>query len=214
MIKEKLIKLNNLPFFGKEALRTIAREDENTLSESIKRFLRGGELIKLKNGLYVTSDFLNKNVNESGFVEIIANRLCKPSYVSTEYVLAMNNILTEAVYTITSVTIKTSRSFSNQIGKFTYRTLTENLFFGYEDKVFNGQSYHIATNVKALFDYLYLNLNLYPKDVKGINLPEELRLNMNTFTKADYHLLKEYGNKSDNRKLKNVIENIITNASN
>ena len=79
--------------------------------------LKNKDLIRVKKGLYVFgSDYRRQPYS----LEIMANKIYGPSYVSLEYALAYYGLIPEYVTEITSVTIKRSRSFSTPIGRFSY----------------------------------------------------------------------------------------------
>ena len=214
MKKEVLKKLDNTIFITKDILRDISNEKEETLSKSILRWVKKGELIKLRNGLYITKKTYSKYVKEDGFIELIANRLRTPSYVSLEYALGKYGILTEAVYSITSVTLKTKREYSNLTGEYIYKSVKNSLFNGYKLEKFLSNDYYIATKVKALFDFLYLKANTLPKDIENLNIVEELRLNLDSFDNKDFKELNKYALISENDRVINIIKNIKHNAPN
>ena len=63
-------------------------------------------------------------------------------------------------------------------GNFRYRSVKENLFFGYKIVEMNGVSFKIAEPEKALLDFLYLR-----SDIKNENDTAELRINEDIFQK-------------------------------
>ncbi len=175
MNEKTLHSLETMPFFTKAALLTLERISDNALSQNLKRWVKNGRLLRLKNGLFVSKTFRDRTLNSPGYIELIANTLTSPSYVSLEYVLQRYSLLTEATYAVTSVTTKSSRRFGNAIGTFVYHTVSKNLYFGFEKKTFGKNIYFEASPAKALFDFLYLRLpNLDVKDFRAI---EELRIN-------------------------------------
>ena len=72
----------------------------------------------------------------------------------------------------------------------------------------------IAYPEKALFDYLYFKAQTIPEDIHNLNIAEELRLNLDSFTKKDFDNLSKYGVISNNKKLISIINNIKQYASN
>ena len=108
----KLKKLGNLSYFDKNTLSQIIELSDNSLYTNIKRWIKSGRLVQLKNGMYVTDIFLSTLPDKTPYAEFIANKLREPSYLSTEYVLQKYGVLTEAVYGYTSVTLK-----SNNVSK-------------------------------------------------------------------------------------------------
>lgn len=154
---------------------------------------------KLKNGLYVISERA-KNLK----METIAFNLYQPSYISLEWALFKYGLIPEIVFNPTSVTVKTTRTFKNSFGLFSYRHLKKELFFGYRKISENGQIYLIAEPEKALLDYLYLNSSKIksPDDIK------ELRFNEIEIEKLDKMKLQKYTKVANNKNLQKLISKI------
>ena len=132
--------LESLPYFNKkEAIILIGKKGKN-LDKKIEQLVKIGYLLLFKKGLYTTSSFYEKS-DKSLYSEYISNVLRSPSYLSLEYILAKENLIPEAVYTITAITTKTTRSYVN--------------FLGYKEKTWGDKKIYIASRAKALFDYLY-----------------------------------------------------------
>ncbi len=107
--------------------------------------------------------------------------------MSGAYVLQSHDILTEAVYPITSITLKTTRRYSNKIGDFVYSSISPKLYAGYRRLLYKDEPVYVASLAKALFDYLYIKYfgsKLKPEEIK-----ERERLNLEKFTKKD---IKEF----------------------
>ena len=201
-------------FITKESFRVISTDSEETITKNIYRWVKTGDLIRLKNNLYISADTYISYKDDDGLRNLIANKLRSPSYLSLEYVLAMYDILTEMTYPITSVTLKSSRQYKNKIGIYTYKSIKNSLFLGYRIESFLSNNYYIATKEKALFDYLYFKKNTLPKNLEGLNITEELRLNLDSFTKLELRNLEKFAKISKDKKTIKIIKNIITNASN
>lgn len=214
MKKKALNNFKNIIFITKDMLRDVSNENEESLSKSILRWCKRGELIKLKNGLYITKETYSKHINTDGFIELIANKLRTPSYVSLEYALSKFGVITESVYTVTSITLKTKRTFNNLTGQYIYKSIKKSLFNGYKLEKFLSNDYYIATKEKALFDYLYFKAQTLPEDISNLNIAEELRLNLDSFTKKDFNNLSRYGTISNSKRLISIINNIKQYASN
>ncbi|PIY80032.1 MAG: hypothetical protein COY80_05025 [Candidatus Pacebacteria bacterium CG_4_10_14_0_8_um_filter_42_14] len=178
----KLKQLENLSYFGTETLAQITDLEGNSLYKNISRWLKQDSIIQLKRGLYTTSAFTQKQNNQSYF-ELISNKLRYPSYLSLEYVLAKHQMLTESVYSFTSITQKSTREYSSSFGRFSYKKVANALFTGYSLEEKNGFQIATATKAKALFDYLYLKFQR--NSIISETMIEDLRLNLDEFTKAD-----------------------------
>ena len=112
-----------------------------------------GYLLKIKKGLYVFARDTDKIPPQE-----IALLLYEPSYLSMETALAWYGFIPEMVYAHTSVTAKINRTFDNTYGRFIYRHIKSELFWGYTEIKTTYGRYLMAEPEKALLDYLYLNL--------------------------------------------------------
>lgn len=213
MKKKSLNKFDNLIYFTKENLRTLGNDRENTISQNVSRWLKSGDIIRLKNGVYATKNSYNKYRHEEGYHALIANILRYPSYVSLEYILAESDILTEATYPITSITLKNSRTYQNPTGTYIYHSISNRLFTGYLRRHFLEHEYLIATKAKALFDYLYLKASSLANNFEGRNLVEDLRLKLDSFAPEDFKELESYLPLAKSKKISPIVRNIIKNAS-
>ncbi|MDP2646218.1 MAG: hypothetical protein Q8P24_14855, partial [Desulfobacterales bacterium] len=79
-------------------------------------------------------------------------------YLSLESALARYGFIPEIVYAYTSVTARITRSFENAWGRFIYRHVKSDLFWGYVEMKTEHGPYLLAEPEKALLDYFYLNL--------------------------------------------------------
>lgn len=127
---------------------------------------------KLSNIFYIFSD---KKIGESENY-FIANKLVEPSYVSTESALRIYNLIPEVVFLTTCLTTRKTRMIETPIGNFQYRSIKENIFFGYRLVDANGLVYKIAEPEKAILDFLYLR-----SDVSDEDDIDELRLNKEVY---------------------------------
>jgi hypothetical protein len=90
----------------------------NRPNDKISEMIRSGELIALRRGLYVPGPELDLPIPEPF---LIANHLRGPSYVSLETALSYWNMIPERVVEVSSITLKTSRTYRTPIGRFSYR---------------------------------------------------------------------------------------------
>ncbi len=120
---------------------------------NLVRWTSQGLIIRLRQGFYTFPEYLS--MADSSFY--FANRIYRPSYVSLHSALAFYGIIPEAVTQITSVTSLKTASFTNPAGLFTYRSVREDLMFGYLTRpIANGLTVLFADQEKALIDLLYL----------------------------------------------------------
>src|SRR3990170_2877131 len=100
-----LEQLKPLPYFNKETIYQLSKQygiKNTTVDSYISRSLARKDFIQLKNGMYVTDDFYEKNKNEISYTFYLANIIRMPSYVSSWMALQYYNLTTEAIRTVTS----------------------------------------------------------------------------------------------------------------
>lgn len=209
----KLEKLQNktakLLVFDKNALKLLEKDDNN-LSANLKYWLKSGELIALKKGLYIFKDKYEAENSKDEYLEYLANKLLAPSYLSLEYVLDKFSLLSESARTLTSITNKAAREFTNSLGVWRYYSLPPKLFRGYKIKYFKGQPIFEASKAKALFDFLYLRFRRGSEpNEKNI---ADLRLNWENLNKQERTELFSYFKLIPGqrwKKLKKIIEKYV-----
>lgn len=124
--------------------------DKNNLTNWAKK----GYILKLRQGYYTFPEYLSF----PGFTFYIAHRIYRPSYISLHTALSFYGLIPEAVSTITCVTSLKTRKFINDFGRFSYQSVKETAFFGYELKtVGDNKSFQIALPEKAIVDLFYFN---------------------------------------------------------
>jgi len=202
--------INTMVCFTRKNLETYFKGKINTFNAQIKYAIKNGNILKLKNGLYISREFYDKEPNKTGLTEYIAYQLKNPSYLSLEYVMQKYNLLTEGTYLITSITKKTRNIYKNLLGTFKYSNIKDELYFGFDKKQFGNNIYYEANKSKAIFDYLYLKRNI------GSKLKEEilegLRINWINFSIEDFKLFNQYCQTSKSKKMiriANILKNNI-----
>jgi len=192
--------LEELPYFNKNQAGLLIDKRGKNLDKKLEQLVRKGYLMPLKNGYYTTSLFYEKSNRES-FSEYIANRLRNPSYISLEYVLAKEGVIPEAVFAITSITVKTSRNYINSLGNFIYKNIKADLFCGYSQKNWEDKIIYIATLGKALFDFLYLK----KMDGVGREVFSDLRINFGRLNNDDLAEFEKYAAVSSSPKMVRIL---------
>jgi len=192
-----------LPSFSAADLAPLG-EKRQYLNIVLSRSVKRGVLLRLRKNLYVAKSYLDQAERKgifSDYVEFTANKLYSPSYLSLEYVLHEHNLLTDLPRNITSVGMRKTDHFSNELGNFIYHAIKEDLFSGF--KVIKKGNFSIlkATKAKALFDLLYFRKRLLV-DRKAI---EALRLNLDELSKNDFKELEGYVAKEGSVKMKEII---------
>ena len=142
----------------------------------LKRACQKGELIRIKNGLYL----IGEEDRRYGFsMYTLANFMLRPSYVSLESALSHYGLIPEGVYTTTSVTTKKSLEYQSPVGMFSFTHLKQDFFnFGFYHVKNDHSSFLIATPLKAIMDYIVV-MNKKYEAVE--NLEEDLRFDWEEF---------------------------------
>ena len=166
------------------------------------RWANKGLLLRLRQGYYTFPEYKGK----PDFALYFANRIYRPSYVSLHTALAFYGMIPEAVVQITSVTSLKTVSFTNDFGEYGYKSVREELMFGYDLKpIADGRTFQLARPEKALLDLLYL----YPFYNTGQEL-EDLRLDEDFLQDdLDQKLLEEYTVKFENKALEKRVQLLI-----
>ncbi len=195
-----LEQLKNLPHFSKNSLYQLGKQlglKDSTVNTYISRFLKYKEIYRLKNGLYVSADFFDKNKNDVSYTFYLANIIRTPSYVSSWAALQYYNLATEAIHSITSVTPKVTREYQTKAGNFSYQSINKDFFtdFSLAKEKFN---FYIASPSKALFDLLYFKTRQFRglslENVKTLVL--ELRIDTDEMSEEErekfYTMINKY----------------------
>lgn len=205
--KNLLASLKTLPYFDKGHIFQLGKDEntfnltKNTINTYISRFLKNKEIISLKRGVYVSTDFYSAHKNNSSYMFYLANILRSPSYVSGWTALQYYNLATEVIHTVTSVTSKKTNMYKTKIGTFAYQSVQKKLFSDFTlitPATKDDFEFFIATPAKALFDLLYFKTRQFRGiQLKNIHaLIEELRIDMSEMNREEYEkfyaMIKKY----------------------
>lgn len=154
-------------------------------------------IVKLRNGWYALADRLGEITPEE-----IAVRLYAPSYISLEKALSYYGFIPEMVYAATCLTPRGTRRLENVLGRFIYRHIKPELFFGYKEM---GKTL-MALPEKALLDYLYFKA----REIKDGDALLAARFNYALIRKTiDHKLLAEYAGIFDNKKVSALVARLL-----
>ncbi|NDW12482.1 hypothetical protein D0T50_06205 [Bacteroides sp. 214] len=153
---------------------------------------QAGKIIRLKRGMYVVSPEVSKQLLS---LELIANHIYGPSYVSMESALRYYGLIPEQVYTVRSLTTNRSKSFENSIANFEYIT-TNDAYYAIgikQETIENRYTFLIATPEKALCDMITTTPHLRIQSEKALvaYLKEDLRFDMSSLEVIDFNIVKE-----------------------
>lgn len=166
-LKELQRKARLYPLFKLEdVFKWFPKANRQITLNQLSKWAKSGDLQPVKRGVYKLADFEIKD----SF--ILANFLYSPSYISLETALNYYSIIPDIPFAVTSATTKKTTNFlTKEYGKFIYRHLKPDLFFGFETIKIDQYCYNIAFEEKALFDFIYLN----SKRIKIKGFPKEER---------------------------------------
>ena len=169
---------------------------------NLVRWTSQGLIIRLRQGYYTFPEYLSL----PDYPYYFANRIYRPSYVSLHTALASYGIIPEGVTQITSVTSLKTASFTNLSGTYVYRSVREDLMFGYNPRpMADGRSLLFASPEKAIIDLLYL----YPfydtaREMAELRLDEYFM-----HEELNVDLLTEYSSRINSRALNNRIKLLL-----
>lgn len=189
-MKNPLERLGNIPVTA-SALESLFPHIKGG-NQKIRLLERDKQIIRLKRGIYVCSpDVTGKTLS----TELIANHLYAPSYVSMSSALRYYGLIPEAVYIKQSMTLKHSKDFDTQLGRFEYTHISKNAFsVGLTSIRKDDYAFVMATPEKALCDLIanspQVNLR-YLKDAE-IYLEEDIRMELEDFRQMNAEIFEGY----------------------
>lgn len=159
--------------------------------DKVSSMERQGQLIRLKKGLFVVAPEVSHQVLS---MELIANHLYGPSYVSFESALRFHGLIPERVHLMRSVTLKRARSFSTPLGEFEYITMPANYYPVGIQQIVSGEEYSIliATPEKAIADLIIATSGLRIQSARAMGeyLFEDLRIDAYEHESWDVEILR------------------------
>ncbi len=166
--------------------------DIKNKNNKVSELEKAGYCIRLKRGLYVVSpDITHQPLS----IELIANHLYTPSYISMQSALRYYGLIPERVFTMQSMTFKSSRTFENTLGRFEYVHTTREAFtIGITSTATDKYSFLIATPEKALCDLIATTrtINLRFINETKTYLFDDLRLSEESFYRMRPEIFKQY----------------------
>ena len=211
-MKTKILSsLDSFPYFTIEAVKQLIGDESvaaGTIQTALYRWMKAEQIIQLKKGVYMTRRFFELHRANADFAPMISAILIPQSYLSLEFVLQRNAILTEVTFPVTAVTLKQTRVFENKLGTFTYRNIKGELYQGFQFSDYMGIPIAQATVAKALFDFLYLRPWKGSKRLGDYDLGEDLRLNLEDFLENDRVEFETYIEISKSIKMERILKNL------
>ncbi len=203
--------LDSFPYFTIEAVKQLLGDESaaaGTIQTALYRWMKAGQVIQLKKGVYMTPRFFERHRAEADFAAMVSAILIPQSYLSLEYILQRNGVLTEITYPVSAVTRKQTRVFENQLGTFTYRNIKADLYEGFTFAEYQGIPFARATAAKALFDFFYFRPWKINRLSNDFSLAEELRLNLEDFSETDRDEFARFVELRKSRKMDRILSSL------
>jgi len=161
--------------------------------DKIGDMVRHGELIRVRKGLYAVAQACRISALS---LEILANTIYGPSYLSLEYALSWYGMIPERVTELTSVCLGRSRLFSTAVGNFSYCSIKKSAYTeGYTlTAISDGRTFLMATREKALVDIVENRRNILIRSRKEMEerLLGDLRVDESTLLELDVERVTRY----------------------
>ena len=162
----------------------------------LSRWIRQGKVIALRRGMYTLPDLYRKVPVAPA---VLSSALYRPSYLSGLWALSYHGLIPERVVWLTAVSPRVRRRFENPFGVFEYRSIKQELFFGYAAVPYGGQEILVADSAKALLDHWHLTPGEWTVD----RLAEMRYQNVGEVSAVT---LREYCSRFDSPRLSRAVE--------
>jgi hypothetical protein len=154
--------------------------------DAITRLLRSGSVIRIAPGIYIFGPTYRRRPYS---VEILANLIAGPSYVSLDYALQRYGLIPEGVVAVTSSIAGRPRRFETPVGVFIYRPIPEPAFAEglHRVEVAGAGGYLIAGAEKALADRVREQRGLGIRNINDMTtyLVDSLRVDSDALAELD-----------------------------
>lgn len=158
--------------------------------DKISLLLKNESIIRVRKGLYVFGSLYRKKPLS---LEILANSIYSPSYISLEYALSKYGLIPERVWTITSICLNRSKTFSTPVGTFSYVKRSTSVYplgVNLIENTLEG-SYMLASPEKALVDFIFQFKKIDDVNEMKEHLYENLRMEQFDLKKLNKKMLFE-----------------------
>ncbi len=160
--------------------------------DRITELLRQDVIIQVRKGLYVFDKPLAKHPIS---MELLANLIHGPSYVSMESALARHGLIPEHVQAVTSASMGRARSFSTVLGLFTYAKIPASVFSSGVERfeLPDDRAFLLASPEKALADKIFTERGLVLRSNRAVEqyLFDNLRIDRSSLANLDGGMISE-----------------------
>ena len=142
--------------FGHAEVAMLVKGPAQRQYSLVKRAIAAGEILHLRRGLYCLAP---KYLRRALWPQVVAQRVYGPSYVSLASALAWHDWIPEAVFSVTSVCDKRSRTFDIPLGRFQFTRIPQKTLLAGVQRVADadGGVFFVAGPAKALADHVYVH---------------------------------------------------------
>jgi hypothetical protein len=201
---DKILNQTKIPYLTTPYLLSLFAKQKYP-KDKIKNLLAKGDLIHLKQGLYLLGEEYQRPYSK----EVLAGMIYGPSAISLEYALGYHGLIPERVETVTSICFKRNKEFSTPIGAFTYRYFGADLYpLGIDYVQAETGNFFIASSEKALCDMAY-NASITSEAEALDYVLGSLRVEEEEVRKLRAPLLMELGKTYNRRSSSHLVDALI-----
>jgi len=163
-------------------------------NDKINHLIQTGTLTRLQREMYL----VNNDLGQPPPLNLIANQLVRPSYVSLQWAAQYYGWMTESVHQITSITTGRLKKVQTDVGGFMYHPVPERYYgVGVHSVVVDTHAFLIASPEKTLADILVSTRNLRIQSVENLMsyCEDFLRLDLDDLPPLDLVLLQQIASK-------------------
>lgn len=158
--------------------------------DKLTALLKAKELIRVKKGIYIfAKDYRLRPYS----LEVLANLIYGPSYISFEYALSYYGMIPERVSRITSVCFKRNKHFKTPVGEFVYYYLDPKKFAeGITwNSIDDNTHFFMATREKALADCIARLTVFFNEEELLLFLTEGMRIDAEDINACRLSLMED-----------------------
>lgn len=158
--------------------------------DKISLLLKNKSIIRIRKGIYIFGPLYQKRTIS---LEILANIVYSPSYISLEYALSKYGLIPERVSTVTSICLNRSKIFQTSLAIFSYSKRSPSVYsLGLiSTDIPQEGSYLMATPEKALVDFISQGKGISGVEEMKDHLYENLRMEQSDLKKLNKKMLTE-----------------------
>ena len=191
------------PFFELRELRSLAPESDSQLMNQLSQWVKQEKLVRLRKGKYLLSSTYRKFTPSTYY---ISNYLYRPSYVSLATALQFYDLIPEAVAPVQAITTRHGREWTNELGRFEYRKIKQERFWGYREEVLGKipaqNRFLVARPEKAILDLMYIQNGEWTKE-------RIIEMRFQSLESLNFDRFQEYSERFNSPKIKRAARRFV-----